>query len=106
MNCPQCGRPVVCGGCGAAIGDTPKYRVVVLEEFPGNPGTAMPVSRRPDDRTFLVVARGHEDLLAELRRLVGDVGWVRVIEDRRQDQTLLPREGRSGTVRIDEDVES
>jgi hypothetical protein len=50
-----------------------------------------------DDRYFLIVARGHHDLFEQIQTLVGEMGWVRVIEDRRQDQTLLPREGREGT---------
>lgn len=50
-----------------------------------------------DDRYFLIVARGHRDLFEQIQTLVGEMGWVRVIEDRRQDQTLLPREGREGT---------
>ncbi len=46
---------------------------------------------------YLVVARGHEDLLEELRSVVTDgLGWVKLIEDRRDDATLLPREGREG----------
>lgn len=54
----------------------------------------VPVGSRDD---FLIVARGHRDLFEQIQTLIGDMGWVRVIEDRRQDQTLLPREGREGT---------
>jgi putative nucleotidyltransferase with HDIG domain len=54
---------------------------------------------------YLVVARGHEDLLEELRSVVTEgVGWVELIEDRRDDTTLLPREGRAGRVHVDPDA--
>jgi hypothetical protein len=49
-----------------------------------------------DDRYFLIVARGHRDLLAQIQGLVGGMGWVRVIEDRRREHNLLPREGHEG----------
>jgi hypothetical protein len=52
-----------------------------------------------DQTAFLVVARGHRNLYAELKELVGTGGQVEVIEDRRRDPTILPREGREGTPR-------
>jgi hypothetical protein len=50
------------------------------------------------------VARGHGDLLDQLREVVGDLGWVRLMEDRRTGETILPREGRGGTVHVDRDI--
>jgi hypothetical protein len=47
-----------------------------------------------DQTAYLVVARGHRALYEQLRELVGESGRVRVIEDRRREQTLLPRPGR------------
>lgn len=40
---------------------------------------------------LLVVARGHARLLAELEAMFRDDPRVRVIENRRQGQALLPR---------------
>jgi hypothetical protein len=40
---------------------------------------------------LIVVARGHARLLAELEAMFRDDPRVRVIEDRRQGQALLPR---------------
>jgi hypothetical protein len=39
-----------------------------------------------------VVARGHPDLLAELEAMFRDDPRVQVIENRRQDNALLPRD--------------
>jgi len=79
-------------------------RAALLRELTASAGPP-PAAPRPaaSEQTFLVVARGHPDLLEELQRVVRDVGWVRVIEDRREDRTLLPREGREGSVHVDRD---
>jgi hypothetical protein len=59
------------------------------------------------DQPFLVVARGHQDLLEELRAVLGDaMGPIQMIEDRRHDQTILPREGRQGTPHADWEIDS
>jgi hypothetical protein len=47
------------------------------------------------DRAFLVVARGQSDLLDAVREVAAALGWVDVIEDRRQKPSLLPRQGLS-----------
>lgn len=52
----------------------------------------------PFEPALVVVAQGQPGLLAEVARALGDVPGIRVIEDRRQDRTLLPREGRDGRV--------
>ncbi len=58
------------------------------------------------DQALLIVARGHRDLLEELRTILGDaIGPVRVIEDRRRDQTILPREGRQGRPHVDWEID-
>ena len=47
-----------------------------------------------DERALLVVARGQSSLLEALRDLVAELGWIDVIEDRRQTASLLPRADR------------
>jgi hypothetical protein len=54
----------------------------------------------PDDRTLFLVARGSLDLLGELREFLEDLGWIKVVEDRRSEPTLLPREGREGKLYV------
>jgi hypothetical protein len=44
-----------------------------------------------DGRALLVVARGQASLLEALRDFVAELGWVDVIEDRREGNSLLPR---------------
>ena len=44
-----------------------------------------------DGRALLVVARGQVSLLEALREFVAELGWVDVIEDRREGASLLPR---------------
>jgi hypothetical protein len=44
-----------------------------------------------DGRALLVVARGQVSLLEALREFVAELGWVDVIEDRREGRSLLPR---------------
>lgn len=44
-----------------------------------------------DERALLVVARGQDSLLEAVRELFAELGWVDVIEDRRQGPSLLPR---------------
>jgi hypothetical protein len=65
---------------------------------------ADPQPTPPPDQTFLIVAKGHGELLDQLKEVVGDLGWVRLVEDRRRDETILPREGRQGTVHVDRDI--
>jgi hypothetical protein len=43
---------------------------------------------------LFIVARGASDLAARLEAIFGDA--VRIVENRRQDPALLPREGREG----------
>lgn len=47
-----------------------------------------------DGRALLVVARGQVGLLEALREFVAELGWVDVIEDRREGASLLPRPDR------------
>jgi hypothetical protein len=49
-----------------------------------------------DERAVLVVARGQIGLLEALREFVAELGWVDVIENRREGASLLPRTDRSG----------
>jgi len=104
VNCPNCGTQVVCGSCGTPI-EQPSREMIILEEMARRTAPQpAPSGKKPGDQTFLVVARGHQDLLDELKHVVGDVGWVRVIEDRRDDPTILPREGRQGTVFVNTEI--
>jgi hypothetical protein len=50
-----------------------------------------------DQRGLLVVARGQHSLLEALREFCAELGWVDVIEDRRQGPSLLPRIDREDT---------
>jgi hypothetical protein len=50
-----------------------------------------------DERALLVVARGQNSLLEALREFVAELGWIDVIEDRRQGPSLLPRPDREDT---------
>jgi hypothetical protein len=99
VNCPHCSQELICAACGHFVaaelsGDRGPLRD---GEEPGQAG-------RGDDQTFLVVAKGHAELLEELKRAIGDLGWVTPIKDRRDDPTILPREGRQGTVHVDQEL--
>ena len=95
VNCPHCGQAVICAACGSAVEEGgPEGR---------SPGAASR-GATPDENTFLIVARGHGELLDQLKEVVGDLGWVRLVEDRRRDETILPREGRQGTIHVDRDL--
>ena len=50
-----------------------------------------------EERALFVVARGQQSLLEALREFVAELGWVDVIEDRRQGPSLLPRSDRDDT---------
>ena len=50
-----------------------------------------------DERALLVVARGQSSLLEAVREVFAEIGWVDVIEDRRQGPSLLPRTDREDT---------
>jgi len=60
-------------------------------------GDLMAGSDPQDRRAVLVVARGQNTLLEALRELCAELGWVDVIEDRRQGLSLLPRSDRANT---------
>ena len=62
--------------------------------------TTDPAGRRSGE-SFLVVAKGHADLLEQVKATVADLSWIRVIEDRRHERILLPREGREGRAYVD-----
>lgn len=47
------------------------------------------------DGPLIVVARGQHDLIRDLRAVFNGVGRIRIIEDRRRDRTLLPRQRHS-----------
>jgi len=78
--------------------DSAKDGVALLEDLVRRALTPSKGEDPDDQAFFLIVARSHRNLLEQLKTLTGDLGWVRVIEDRRQDLTLLPREGREGSL--------
>jgi hypothetical protein len=101
MDCPHCGQPVTCAACGSRVEDPSPDLRRELEQLMMKAPAAEPQPSAPPDRTFLIVAKGHGELLDQLKEVVGDLGWVRLVEDRRHDETILPREGRQGTVHVD-----
>ncbi|MBI3456042.1 MAG: hypothetical protein HY002_09690 [Candidatus Rokubacteria bacterium] len=94
---------MICAACGTPVDELAGEGRRANQDHPSDPGApAQPVAH--GGQTFLVVARGHSDLLDQLKEVVGDLGWVRLVEDRRDDPTILPREGREGSVHIDPDT--
>jgi hypothetical protein len=53
-------------------------------------------SGRVREPVVLVVARGHGNLVGALRAVLADLRGIAVIEDRRREGQLLPRERRGG----------
>ncbi len=102
MTCPDCGAVAVCAGCGTPLQES--TRSGGIRDLITTEGSARAPRTPTRGQTFLVVARGHGDLLEQLKEVVGDLGWVRLVEDRRHDDTILPREGRAGTVHIGRDI--
>jgi hypothetical protein len=84
----HCAHPwlrVTCGVCGEAVD--------ALGETPGQPDSGAEVLRgggaprsagRGSDQTTFIVARGHPELIDQLRALMGHESGFQVIEDRRQ----------------------
>jgi hypothetical protein len=58
------------------------------------------MTMRPPDAALAVVAQGEPALLDAIRVALGPLPGLRIIEDRRRDRTLLPREGREGRVYV------
>jgi hypothetical protein len=98
VNCPHCGETLACAACGTVV--SVPISEVRLDGAEREAAAAPPAP----DQTFLVVAKRHGDLLEQLQEVVGDLGWVTLIKDRRDDPTILPREGRDGTVHVDQDL--
>ena len=79
----RCTHPwlrVTCGVCGEAID--------ALGETPAEPTPTSGAPGRPSDpsaaRATFIVARGHPELIEQLRALMGHGSGVQIIEDRRQ----------------------
>ena len=77
-----CSHPwllVTCGECGAAIDE--------LRKEPSEPDTGRVTeaesSSAEASQKLFIVARGHPELVAQLRAVMGDSESVQVIEDRR-----------------------
>ncbi len=83
----QCGHPwlrVTCGVCGEAVdalGETPGQASSGDEVSRGGAGRS--AARGSGQATF-IVARGHPELIDQLRALMGHESGFQVIEDRRQ----------------------
>jgi hypothetical protein len=83
----RCTHPwlrVTCGICGEAVDALGES---VAEAFSG--GDAQPRSTdrgadRENSQATFIVARGHPELIEQLRALMGHESGVKVIEDRRQ----------------------
>lgn len=71
--------------------------VDLVASRPTGKGVPMAGSDPQDRRAVLVVARGQSTLLEALREFCAELGWVDVIEDRRQGFSLLPRSDREDT---------
>lgn len=82
---------VACGECGAVIDELEKDRAVPA----GGSATSAEPSPAPDSQALFIVARGHPELVEELKALLGESGSVRVIEDRRHaHRTRVAERGR------------
>jgi hypothetical protein len=98
VRCEHCGGSLVCAACGIPAEAGPAASVDALEGLVTRALSTSQVSpSSQEDQLFLIVARGHEDLLEQIKTVVGDIGWVRVIEDRRRASTVLPRDSVGGT---------
>ena len=89
----------MCQACGSVVEALPAEPVDLAAFVNGvlPPMESLPTTE--EQSVLLVVARGHRALYEQLKAVVGELGHVRVIEDRRRDSTLLPREGRQGAPR-------
>jgi len=77
--------------------DAPGVAADLVASRPIRKGDLMAGSDPQNQRAILVVARGQGTLLEALRELCAELGWVDVIEDRRQGFSLLPRTDRQDT---------
>jgi hypothetical protein len=104
----RCTHPwlrVTCGVCGEAVD--------ALGETPAEHAAESSGARRPAERpapaespqAYFIVARGHPELIDQLRRLMGHVSGVRIIEDRRERPRAeaTPEEAREVRKRLREE---
>ena len=105
---PRCTHPwlrVTCGVCGDAVD--------ALGESSPEPSQAGEIRLRPPDQSSdrghsqatFIVARGHPELIDQLRALMGHESGVKVIEDRRQHsrEETSPEQVRELRKRLRED---
>ena len=79
QHCTHPWLRVTCGVCGDAVD--------ALGESPGDPTPSHAADRSAASeaaRTTFIVARGHPELIDQLRALMGHESGFQVIEDRRQ----------------------
>jgi hypothetical protein len=101
LKCSHCGAELVCRACGSPVEGLPHEAAELDELVSGVLPPAESPASSDEQNVLLVVARGHRALYEQLRAVVGELGHVRVIEDRRRDRTLLPREGREGSPHVE-----
>jgi len=75
---------VTCGACGEAVDALGETGADATE--PGDAPRRPTVSRigGPDSEALFIVARGHPELLDQLRAVMGHESGVNIIEDRRE----------------------
>ncbi len=77
---------VTCGVCNEAVD-------VLGQDQPDRPGEVSvprpPGSFDPQQQLF-IVARGHPELVEEIKSVMGHAGVVRIIEDRRSQPRVVP----------------
>ena len=108
QRCPHPWLRVTCGVCGEAVD--------ALGESPTGPALGGETARQhadlpaPGDESeaTFIVARGHPELIDQLRALMGHDSGVQIIEDRRQRprEEATPEEVRELRKRLREEGES
>jgi hypothetical protein len=93
---PRCTHPwlrVTCGVCGEAVDALGESPIEPALDIGGPPAASAGRSTGLDHpQATFIVARGHPELIDELRALMGHRGGVQIIEDRRQRPREEPSE--------------
>jgi hypothetical protein len=92
MTGDACSHPwlrVTCGVCGAAVDELRREPETTLNVDDADAIVTRAETVRPNGpKKLFIVARGHPELVEQLRAVLGDTGSVQVIEDRRR----IPRD--------------
>lgn len=81
--CPHRWLLIMCGECGARI-DTLGRDPAASSGQAGGTSALTKGASADDSQALFIVARGHPELVAQLKAVMGDEGPVLVIEDRRR----------------------